>query len=42
MVLDGQSYGGELRWRERVSLEGTGVGKAGCGRFCGEVVELGV
>ena len=33
IVLDGWSCGGELGWRERVSLEGTGVEKAGHGRF---------
>ena len=32
-MLNGQSCGGELEWRERVSLEGTGVRKAGRGRF---------
>ena len=33
VVLDGRSCGGELGWQERVNSEGTGVGKAGRGRF---------
>ena len=33
VILDGRSCGGEHGWWDRVSLEGSGVEKAGRGRF---------